>query len=115
MNVKIWNDGPFDYQEEFQDNLISIPKGKFIEMPRAKAIKFLGSFKPFRRDGSTANQGIKKLRMEEDYEAKAAKYDQPFLFQASDGKKFRTKQGLKEYESSLTVQIEVNRGKGKRA
>jgi hypothetical protein len=41
--------------------------------------------------------------MEEDAEAMAAKYDQPFNFQASDGAKFRTKQGLKAHEESLTV------------
>ncbi len=103
MNVKIWNDGPIDHIEEFLGDKIVIPRGEFIEMPRSKAIKFLGTFRPFHRDGHVMSQGLKQLRMEEDAEAKAAKYDQPFNFQASDGAKFRTKQGLKAHEESLTV------------
>lgn len=109
MNVKIWNDGPMDHEEEFLDEHIKIPRGGFIEMPRSKAIKFLGTFRPFRRDGHVQSQGIKALRMEEDAEARAEKYDQPFAFIASDGKKFRTKQGLRDYEQSLTVQTGVQR------
>ena len=107
MNAKIWNDGPVDHEEEFLGEKIFIPRGEYIEMPRSKAIKFLGTFKPFRRDGHVMSQGIKNLRMEEDAEEKAAKYDQPFSFVASDGKKFRTKQGLKEYEATLTVNTGV--------
>ena len=42
-------------------------------------------------------------RIEEDHEERAAKYDQPFKFVASDGTKFRTKEGLKAFEASLTV------------
>jgi hypothetical protein len=107
MNAKIWNDGPVDHEEEFLGEHIVIKRGEYIEMPRSKAIKFLGSFKPFRRDGHIMSQGIKQLRMEEDPEEKAAKYDQPFTFAASDGTKFRTKKGLKAYEATLTVQTGV--------
>jgi hypothetical protein len=113
MNAKIWNDGPTDHEEEFLGERIFIPRGEYIEMPRSKAIKFLGTFKPFRRDGSIMSQGLKKLRLEEDAEAKAAKFDQPFKFVASDGTKFRTKQGLKNYEETLTVKVSKN-GRKKR-
>lgn len=107
MNAKIWNDGPVDHEEEFLGERIFIPRGEYIEMPRSKAIKFLGTFKPFRRDGHVAGQGLKRLRLEENAEEKAARYDQPFSFVASDGTKFRTKQGLKEYEETLTVKTGV--------
>ncbi|MDC1299958.1 hypothetical protein N8Z24_00465 [bacterium] len=103
MKVKIWNDGPADHVEEFLGDKIVIPRGEFILMPRSKAIKFMGTFRPFTRDGNIMSQGLKQLRMEEDAEAKAAKYDQPFSFMATDGTKFRTKQGLKSHEASLTV------------
>jgi len=107
MNAKIWNEGPVDHEEEFLGEKIFIPRGEYIEMPRSKAIKFMGTFQPFRRDGHVSSQGIKKLRLEEDAEARAAKYDQPFKFAASDGSKFRTKEGLRQYEETLTVQTGV--------
>lgn len=114
MNVKVWNDGPTDHKEQFLGEELVIKRGDFITMPRSKAIKFLGQFTPFSRDGHISSQGIKRLRIEEDAEARAAKYDQPFTFAASDSTKFRTKEGLKKYEESLTVETGVIRNAKKR-
>lgn len=103
MKVKVWNDGPIDHVEEYQDETIKIPRGEYIEMPRSKAIHFLSQLIPFHRDGDPKARGIKALRMEEPAEEKAAMMDQPLRFTASDGTKFRTQIGLDDYEASLTV------------
>ncbi len=100
--VKVWNDGPVDHDEDFQGEHIHIPRGKFIEMPRSKALTFLEQWRPFNRSGAVSQQGLKALRIEEDPEEHAAKRDQPLKFVASDGKKFRTKQGLAAHEDSLS-------------
>ncbi len=105
--VEVWNDGPYDYKEEYQGSLIEIPRGKSIEMPRAKALHFLGQYRPFQISGHPSQQGLKALRIKEDPEQHAAKRDQPFKFVASDGTKFRTKQGLADHEEKLNFKPEI--------
>ena len=106
-HVKVRNNGHVDYQEEYQGNLIQIEAGGFIEMPRSKALHFLGQWRPFNKSGAIESQGQKPLSIEEDPEVHAEKRDQPLKFIASDGNKFRTKQGLANHEESLNFKPEI--------
>jgi len=110
MIVKVWNDSSLTYKEIFQDELIEIPPHGFVSMPRSKAVTFLGGYRPFQRDGAQENRGEKPLRLEEDVEALAEKYDQPLKYHSSDGTNFRTKEGLRKHEESLTVKREIITG-----
>jgi len=88
MLVKIWNDHNETYKEEFNNELISIPPGEFHEMQRGAAVKFLSSFKPFKRDGVGEELGIKKLRMEIDPVLRAKELKQPIPSCMKCGKEF---------------------------
>jgi hypothetical protein len=112
-HVKVWNRGPITYKEEYQGQLIVIESGESIEMPRSKALHFLEQWRPFTKSGSLEGQGLKPLQIEEDPEQHAAKRDQPLIFQASDGQKFRTKIGLQRHEESLNVKPGVSSGRTK--
>lgn len=101
MEVKVWNDGHKDWKEEFKGEFISIPRGGFITMSRSRAVKFLSQYAPFYREGNEDSLNRKRLRMEEDPELKAAATDQPFRFSSTDGKKFRTKQGVENHEKAM--------------
>jgi len=107
MLVKIWNDSSILYKEIFQDELVEIKPRGFIEMPRSKAITFLGSYRPFQKEGRIEDRGIKPLRLEENAEELAKKYQQPAIYESSDGTKFRTKEGLRLHNESLTVKKEI--------
>ena len=114
-HVEVWNNGPYDYQEEYQGDVIMIPRGKCIEMPRAKALHFLEQYRPFQRSGHPSQQGIKALTIKEDPEQHAAKRDQPFKFVASDGEKFRTKAGLAAHEEKLNFKPEIETPTGSKS
>jgi len=102
--VKIFNDSHIDYKGLFRDSPIEIPANSFIEMGRAEAIKFLGEYSPVSIDGAGRHKMPKKLRMLEDPEQKAERYNQPLRFTAFDGSKFRTTQGLQAYEKKLQIE-----------
>jgi hypothetical protein len=64
MLAKVWNDGPTDYTEKFNDNDIQIKKGGFVEMDYFDAVGFMGQYiKPTKTDvGGPTNH--KQLRLE---------------------------------------------------
>lgn len=101
MQVKVWNDDKNTYEELFRDKKIVIPAGGFIEMGRAEANKFLSQSTGVKVDGAGRHLAPKKLRIERPAEEFAEMTDQPARFTAADGKLFRTKVGLEEYEATL--------------
>ena len=103
MNVKVWNKGPLDWKEEYKGDIISIPRGEYITMGRSRAIKLLGQFSHFHKEGNDISMNQKILVIEEDPEERATMMDQPLKFTASDVKMFRSLQGQKNYEKTLTV------------
>jgi hypothetical protein len=113
--VKVYNDSHVDYKGTFRDSPIEIPAREYIEMGRAEAVKFLGEYSSVIVDGAGRHKMPKKLRMAEDPEEKAERYNQPLRFTAFDGSKFRTTQGLQDYEAKLqTESKEVEDAKPKR-
>ena len=107
MEARIYNDGHFDWKEEYKGQIIEIPKGGYITMQRSRAVKFLSQFAPFKREGGLKELNKKQLRMVVDPEEFAAHTDQPLKYQAKDGTRFRTKQGVINYEEDL---VQSNRG-----
>lgn len=71
-NVKVWNDGPTDYSEKFRDDLITIPKGKFIEMDYYDANQFLSQYIPPRKTETGIYLNHKQLRIDADLKAVTA-------------------------------------------
>jgi hypothetical protein len=65
--VKVWNDGDYEYRETFKDQDIRIPAHGFIEMEYYDAYEFKGTYKSIQRDSD--NQPLphcmKKIRVEE--------------------------------------------------
>lgn len=63
-NAKVWNDGPSDYTEKFNDVPIHVKKGGFVEMDYFDAVGFMGQYiKPIKHDnGEVVNH--KQLRLE---------------------------------------------------
>ena len=47
MKVKLWNDGPFDWEEEYKGEIYKIPKGGYIEVERSRAVKIQSQFSHF--------------------------------------------------------------------
>ena len=111
-NVKVWNDHDFEYKEKYKDEVIVIPPKSHIMMPRSKAKHFQAQFSPFQREGSVENMGYKRVRIEEDLEEKAARYDQPFKFSTPDGTKFRTEYGMLRHMEEVT---EITKDKKRKA
>ena len=115
MLVKVFNESHIDFVGKFKDNAINIPAGKFIEMGRAQAVQFLSEYSAVRVDGAGRHQMPKKLKMVEDPELKAERYNQPLRYKAYDGTMFRTTKGLQDHESSLQTQSkEVDNAKPNR-
>ena len=113
MKVKVWNDGPVDWEEDFKGDMIRIPRGESVEMTRSRAVKFLSQFSGFEKVVNGATQSHPKmLRIEVDPEEEAKMKDQPVRFTASDGTRFRTEQGLKNHEKAIAG---ATSGKRKRA
>jgi len=113
--VKVVNDSHIDFKGTFRDTPIEIPAKGSIEMGRAEANKFLSEYSIVSVDGAGRHKMPKKLRMEEDPEVKAERYNQPLKFTAFDGTQFRTTQGLHKYENQLqTESKEVDNAKPKR-
>ena len=115
MKVKLWNDGPFDWEEEYKGEIYKIPKGGYIEVERSRAVKIQSQFSHFSREGNIRQQNPKMLRIEIDPEKWAEHNDQPLRFVASDGKKFRTVQGVENYEKSITVGGETSGSRKRRS
>ena len=102
--VKVWNDSQIDFVGKFKDKAINIGSGKFIEMGRAEAHTFLSEYSTVRINGAGKHQMPKMLRMDEDPEIKATRYNQPLKYKAFDGTMFRTTQGLQRHEELLQTQ-----------
>lgn len=90
-----------EHVEKFKDKTLTIPPGGTIEMGRAEAVTFLGQWCPPIMDGAGRHLYPKKLRIEQDPEAFAEHRDQPLRYDAPDGKRFRTEQGLLNHMESL--------------
>lgn len=104
MKVKLWNDGPIDWVEEYKGETYTIPTGGFIELERSKAVKIQSQFSPFKNNPNNPREAnYKKLRIEMDPEKWAEHNKQPVKFTASDGSRFRTKEGLRLHEEQITV------------
>ena len=101
MEVQVFNESKIDFEGLFKDQKIFIPAGESIPMGRAQAVKFLGEFSQPIIDGAGRHKMPKMLKIIEDPELKAARYDQPMKFEAIDGKMFRTKQGVEKYNSEF--------------
>jgi hypothetical protein len=101
MEVQVFNESKIDFEGLFKDQKIFIPAGESIPMGRAQAVKFLGEFSQPQIDGAGRHKMPKMLKMVEDPEIKAARYDQPMKYEAIDGKMFRTKQGVEKYNSEF--------------
>ena len=102
--VKVYNDSHIDFVGKFKDKAINIAAGKYIEMGRAEAHTFLSEYSSVKIDGAGRHQMPKKLRLDEDLEVKATRYNQPLKYKAYDGTMFRTTQGLQKHESLLQTQ-----------
>jgi len=114
MKVKVWNDGPVDWVEEFKGDVITIPRGEYIDMTRSRAVKFLSQFAPFEKVvQGQSRPNPKKLRIEADPEEDAKRKDQPLRFTCTaDDTRYRTQEGLKNHEAALA---RASSGKRKRA
>jgi hypothetical protein len=114
MQVKVWNDSDLLHVEEFRGKNITIKPHEFVEMGRAEANKFLHQYREIKKDGAGRLLMAKKLRIERPAEEFAAHTDQPLRFEARDGKMFRTKIGLAEYEATLPPEEKANVGPKRR-
>ncbi|UCG54700.1 MAG: hypothetical protein JSV32_00320 [Dehalococcoidia bacterium] len=101
MQVKVWNDSDIDHVELFRDKEVRIPAHEYIEMGRSEANKFISQFCPVKQDGAGRHVAPKKLRIEKPAEEFAEMTGQPLKYEACDGKMFRTKVGVEEYEATL--------------
>lgn len=101
MEVQVKNEANIDFRGLFKDQEIFIPAGESIKMGRAQAVKFLGEFSQPLIDGAGRHKMPKKLRIIEDPEVKAARYDQPLKYEAIDGKMFRTIEGMEQYNKEF--------------
>jgi hypothetical protein len=108
MQVKVWNDHDQEYKEEFRGKEVVIPAKGFVEMTNAEARTFLGKATSIKINGAGKHLNPKKLRVEKPAEEFAEKTDQPLRYAARDGKQFRTKVGLAEYEATLPKEVVKN-------
>jgi hypothetical protein len=99
--VRVRNLHSEEHVEKFRGKVITIPPGGTIEMGRAEAVKFLSQWSPPIKDGTGRHLYPKKLKLEQDPEAFAEQRDQPLKYDAPDGKRFRTPEGLENYIESL--------------
>lgn len=67
MEVKVWNDNTYVYQEKFLDRTIVIEPNQYVVMEQDEAIQFLGAMPPqgimADADGRPDPRGYKKLRI----------------------------------------------------
>jgi hypothetical protein len=105
MQVRVRNKSDIDFVGTFRDKPIAVPGGDYIEMGRAEALKFIGEWSPVKIDGAGRHLAPKMLVIEEDPEVKAERYSQPLRYEAMDGTKFRTKEGLAAYDAALQTDI----------
>ena len=49
--MRVWNKNSHDLVETFQGKEITILAGKYLDMPRSKAILFQGNYHPARKNG----------------------------------------------------------------
>jgi len=112
--VKIFNRDHREYKENFEDEMITIPAGGFVEMGRARAVVFLSSGCPMLKDGQGRPLHPKKLEMVEDPEAHAAHRDQPLKFTAPDGEQFRTQSGYDAHLKKLEGDPDEKRSEPRR-
>lgn len=102
MQVKVWNDNIYDYTEEFRDQTIKIPAGKYILMEEGEAKLFKGSFNSpiLDHDDMPDPRGYKKIRIERDGAIadlqEEAEVSKVYVCQA-DGSEFTSKEELDEY------------------
>jgi hypothetical protein len=100
--VKVWNDSTRDYQEIFKGNEIYIRSSDYVEMTRADAVSFQGSYSPARKDGVGRNLNEKKIRLEFDWEAEAIRKDQPIKYNCEiTGESFRTIEAWSKHQQDL--------------
>jgi hypothetical protein len=103
-NVKVWNDSENDYREEFKGREIYIRANDYIEMPRAEAVTFQGTYTPARRNGTGRFLNEKRIRLEFDLEADAKRKDQPIKYTCEvTGEQFRTEDGWNKHQAELTA------------
>jgi hypothetical protein len=99
IDVEVWNDHTEDYKEKFRDRVITVPAKGHIVMPRSEARQFLAQYSPMMKDGKEQDVYPKKLRIVEDPEAMAERYDQPERYESADGtRRFRTLEGRDAYD-----------------
>ena len=65
--VKVWNDGMFDFEQDFKGDLIKIPAGQHIIMDRFEGTEFKSKYyQPrFNKNGRQTEESMKRLRTEE--------------------------------------------------
>ena len=62
--VRVWNDARADHKEEFKQEWIHIPAGKYVEMSRSDGVNFMGQYFPISVDGAGNPLKEKRLRLE---------------------------------------------------
>ena len=51
MKVRVWNKNVHDFKQEYQDQMIEIPAGKYIMMDEDHAQRFVSMYHPIMVDG----------------------------------------------------------------
>lgn len=66
MDVKVWNDGDYDWKETFKGDPVSIKAKEFITMERQDAIEFRGQYYPpkIMSDDTQDPKSYKRIRIE---------------------------------------------------
>lgn len=83
---------PHDHVEIFEGKEVRIPVDGAIQMPRAQAIKFLGQWYPFVKDGNGDVTDSKALRADDIGEASSDR--QAAFISQIDGKDYVTREAL---------------------
>lgn len=102
--VKVWNNGSFLYQEDFNGQTITIPPKNFVVMDDPDASQFLGVFTGLRRDGHGKDITLKPLSKEyfrADEEIKA----DSFYACMSCKEQFKTEEDLKSHSKQHEAQL----------
>lgn len=106
--VRVWNDNVYEHTERFRGAMVTIPAGKFIEMPAEDAVLFKSQFTPIIRGKSGVDdpRGFKKIRIEYNpqpiVEDVVAKHEQSLTCQAC-GFVAKTDKDLKSHIRSTHV------------
>lgn len=96
--VKVWNDNVHPFTQEFKDQKITIPAGKYIMMDEYEATEFLGKYYPMvlGSDNLQDPRSYKKLRKE--YPQTMVLSDEPHTFNCNGcGKSFQTESILEAH------------------